>query len=180
MKIKFDNFKRGTVMILAIMFCALGYGLIERTLAPWWIPAGVALVVATLMLPLYKKWKWLTLSDGKVINLICHYFHVCVFSFTLFLAGNMFLPSLATREEVTVNVLKKSIEKSSRSHRTGKHGSSSGGRSKTYYLEVAFSDGAVEKLRVSRATYEKATPGKPKVLGLQKGAFGLLFIAKGL
>ncbi len=51
---------------------------------------------------------------------------------------------------------------------------------KEYYLKVAFEDGAIETLHVSTATYNKARKDKPKVLTLQKGAFGLPVITKGL
>ena len=43
-----------------------------------------------------------------------------------------------------------------------------------------FQEGEIETLHVSTATYNKARKGKPKVLTLQKGGFGLPVITKGL
>ena len=54
------------------------------------------------------------------------------------------------------------------------------GLSYEYYLEVAFDNGKVETLHVSRAVYRKARKGKPKVLSLIRGGFGLPVIKKGI
>ena len=82
--------------------------------------------------------------------------------------------------EVTVTVLEKLIKEHEKRRKVGKHRYVSDGVRKEYYLKVAFEDGAIETLHVSTATYNKARKDKPKVLTLQKGAFGLPVITKGL
>ena len=56
----------------------------------------------------------------------------------------------------------------------------SDGIRKEYYLQVAFENGNVETLHVSPSTYNKTKTGRPKILTLQKGLFGLPVITKGL
>ena len=86
----------------------------------------------------------------------------------------------ASTKEVTVTVLEKLIKEHEKRRKVGKHRYVSDGVRKEYYLKVAFEDGAIETLHVSTATYNKARKGKPKVLTLQKGGFGLPVITKGL
>ena len=87
----------------------------------------------------------------------------------------------ASTKEVTVTVLEKLIKEHEKRRKVGKHRYVSDGVRKEYYLKVAFEDGAIETLHVSTATYNKSTKkAKPKVLTLQKGAFGLPVITKGL
>lgn len=74
---------------------------------------------------------------------------------------------------MTVTVLEKLIKEHEKRRKVGKHRYVSDGVRKEYYLKVAFEDGAIETLHVSTATYNKARKGKPKVLTLQKGGFGL-------
>ena len=65
-------------------------------------------------------------------------------------------------------------------YKVGKHRYVSDGMRYEYYLEVAFDNGKVETLHVSRAVYRKARKGKPKVLSLIRGGFGLPVIKKGI
>ena len=97
-----------------------------------------------------------------------------------FLVGNYQMAAPASTKEVTVTVLEKLIKEHEKRRKVGKHRYVSDGVRKEYYLKVAFEDGAIETLHVSTATYNKARKGKPKVLTLQKGAFGLPVITKGL
>ena len=85
----------------------------------------------------------------------------------------------ASTKEVTVTVLEKLIKEHEKRRKVGKHRYVSDGVRKEYYLKVAFEDGAIETLHVSTATYNKARKGKPKVLTLQKGGFGLPVITEG-
>lgn len=97
-----------------------------------------------------------------------------------FLVGNYRMAAPASTKEVTVTVLEKLIKEHEKRRKVGKHRYVSDGVRKEYYLKVAFEDGAIETLHVSTATYNKARKGKPKVLTLQKGGFGLPVITKGL
>lgn len=167
--------------ILAVLASGtIGYVVFEDTLAPWWIPAGVSFVAAALTLPLYKKWNWLTVTDGKVVNLLCHFVCVGSMAYGLFLAGNFKMADVDSTKEVTVTVLRKYVEQHEKKRKVGKYRYVSDGIRKEYYLEVAFENGSVETLHVSLSTYNKARKGKPKNLVLQKGFFGLPVITKGL
>ena len=151
MKELFIKILRFLMFVLVVALGCIGYNIYEDTLAAVWIPVGVGLVVAVVTLPLYKKWIWLTTMEQKAVNILCHVVCVGVISCSLFLVGNYQMAAPASTKEVT-----------------------------EYYLKVAFEDGAIETLHVSTATYNKARKGKPKVLTLQKGGFGLPVITKGL
>ena len=158
------------MLFLFIISLALGYVIYEDTLAVWWIPVGVALLIALATLPFYRKWSWLTTTEGKVMNVLCHIGCVGAISYALFLSGNYWLAGTASIYEETVMVQKKYIETHKKTRRVRKE----------YYLQVAFENGNVETLHVSSAVYNKTRQGKEKVLTLQKGFFGLPVIAKGL
>ena len=72
MKSVFIKVLRVLMLFIVIISCAVGYVVYEDTLASWWIPVGVALVIAILTLPLYKKWTRLTAGSDKTLNLLCH------------------------------------------------------------------------------------------------------------
>ena len=77
-------------------------------------------------------------------------------------------------------VQKKYIETHKKTRRVGRHRYVSDGVRKEYYLQGAFENGNVETLHVSPSTYNKTKTGRPKILTLQKGLFGLPVITKGL
>ena len=116
--------------------------------------------------------------EQKAVNILCHVVCVGVISCSLFLVGNYQMAAPASTKEVTVTVLEKLIKEHEKRRKVGKHRYVSDGVRKEYYLKVAFEDGAIETLHVS--TDNRARKGKPKVLTLQKGAFGLPVITKGL
>ena len=60
------------MLLIFIASCGIGYVIYEDTLTAWWIPLGMALLIALVTIPFYKKWIWLTTVDGKVINCLCH------------------------------------------------------------------------------------------------------------
>ena len=168
------------MLILVIALTGFGCYIYERTLAALWIPVGVGLVVAIVTLPLYKKWAWLTTVERKGVNMLCHVVCAGFIGYSLFLVGNYQLADMVSTQEETVTVLEKLVKEQKKTRRVGKHRYVSDGVRKEYYLKVAFEDGAIETLHVSTATYNKARKGKPKVLTLQKGGFGLPVITKGL
>ena len=170
MKELFIKILRFLMFVLVVALGCIGYNIYEDTLAAVWIPVGVGLVVAVVTLPLYKKWIWLTTMEQKAVNILCHVVCVGVISCSLFLVGNYRMAAPASTKEVTVTVLEKLIKEHEKRRKVRKE----------YYLKVAFEDGAIETLHVSTATYNKARKGKPKVLTLQKGGFGLPVITKGL
>ena len=62
-------------VLLAVLAWALGSVIYKETLIAWWEPLLMALILAIATLFLCKKWKWLTRSDNKILNGICHLFH---------------------------------------------------------------------------------------------------------
>ena len=46
------------MLLVFIASCGLGYVIYEDTLTAWWIPVGMALLIALATIPFYKKWIW--------------------------------------------------------------------------------------------------------------------------
>lgn len=180
MKNWFSTFVRVLVCVAILVLGCFGYHTYESTLAAAWIPVGMGVVAAVATLPFYRKWSRLTAMDDKTVNLLCHVACMGVIGFSLFLIGNYRLADASSGEEVTVTVRKKFMEEHQKRRRVGKHRYVADGVRREYYLEVVFDNGNVEKLHVSQRTYHQASEGKPKVLVLQKGRFGLPVITKGL
>ena len=180
MKIIFINTLRILMILVIMISCGVAYVVYEDTLAAWWIPVGVALIIVIATIPFYKGWIWLTTMDNKVINCCCHLVCVGAISCVLFLGGNYWFADSASAHEEKVMVQKKYIETHKKTRRVGRHRYVSDGVRKEYYLQVAFENGNVETLHVSPSTYNKTKTGRPKILTLQKGLFGLPVITKGL
>lgn len=94
-------------------------------------------------------------------------------------SGNNLLAD-ADEYEVTVTVLDKRMEQHEKRRKVGKHRYVSDGMRYEYYLEVAFDNGTVKTLHVSRAVYRNAQKGQPKALSLSQGGFGLPVIKQGI
>ena len=67
MKTLFIRILRFLMLLIFIASCGIGYVIYEDTLTAWWIPLGMALLIALVTIPFYKKWIWLTTVDGKLI-----------------------------------------------------------------------------------------------------------------
>ena len=180
MKTIFCRILRVLVAIFIFVLTIIGYVFHEKTLANWWIPVGVALLIVAITFSLYNKWQWLTAVDKKVVNMICHLIGVGCISYTLFLGGNYLLADSASSHQEEVMVQNKYIETHQKRRRVGKHSYRSDGVRKEYYLQVIFDNGEVKDLHVSLPTYNRAQNNTPKVLTLKMGFFGLPVITKGL
>lgn len=168
------------VFFMAFVSCGIGYAIFRNTLVGWWVPVGVALLVAVVSIRLYNKWGWLTTCENKTVNVLCHLIGVGSITYMLFLAGNYCLADSASTHEEEVMVQNKYQETHKKTRRVSKRRIVSDGVRKEYYLEVAFNNGSVKTLYVSLATYNKAKPGKPKKLTLRKGFLGIPVITKGM
>lgn len=89
MKIIFINALRILMILVIMISCGVAYVVYEDTLAAWWIPVGVALIIVIATIPFYKGWIWLTTMDNKVINCCCHLVCVGAISCVLFLGGEL-------------------------------------------------------------------------------------------
>ena len=112
-------------------------------------------------------------------DVLCHLVCVGSFCYVLFLSGNNLLAD-ADEYEVTVTVLDKRMEQHEKRRKVGKHRYVSDGMRYEYYLEVAFDNGTVKTLHVSRAVYRNAQKGQPKALSLSQGGLGLPVIKQGI
>ena len=70
MKTLFIRILRFLMLLIFIASCGIGYVIYEDTLTAWWIPVGMALLIALATIPFYKKWIWLTTMDDKVL-IVC-------------------------------------------------------------------------------------------------------------
>ena len=83
MKTLFINTLRILMILVIMISCGVAYVVYEDTLADWWIPVGVALIIVIATIPFYKGWIWLTTMDNKVINCCCHLVCVGAISYVL-------------------------------------------------------------------------------------------------
>lgn len=171
---------RYLMFVVVIFAFAASSVFFRKTLVAWWLPVEMGLVMALATLPLSRKWRWLTNSEDKMYNAFCHL--VCIGSIgsALFLTGNYGLADSSSMHQEEVIVQKKYQKTIQRARVGGKRNYSPKGTRKEYFLEVAFKNGTVKKLVASPATFNKAKEGKPKVLTLQKGLFGIPVITKGV
>ena len=121
MKTLFIRILRFLMLLIFIASCGIGYVIYEDTLTAWWIPLGMALLIALVTIPFYKKWIWLTTMDGKVINCLCHLACIGAISYVLFLGGNYWFADPASTHEETVMVQKKYVETHKKTRRVGRH-----------------------------------------------------------
>ena len=63
MKIIFINTLRVLMILVIIISCGVAYVVYEDTLAAWWIPVRVALIIVIATIPFYKGWIWLSLQS---------------------------------------------------------------------------------------------------------------------
>ena len=68
MKNIFIQILRVLMLFLLLISGVIGYIIYEDTLSEWWIPVGVALMIAIATFPFYMRWAWLTAGDNKIVN----------------------------------------------------------------------------------------------------------------
>ena len=67
MKNIFIQILRVLMLFLLLISGVIGYIIYEDTLSEWWIPVGVALMIAVATFPFYMRWAWLTAGDNKIV-----------------------------------------------------------------------------------------------------------------
>ena len=137
------------MLFLLLISGVIGYIIYEDTLSEWWIPVGVALMIAVATFPFYMRWAWLTAGDNKIVNFLCHLVCVGVMSYALFLVGNDCLADPASMQEEEVVVQRKYQETHKKTRRVGKRRYVPDGVRKEYYLEVAFTNGTMKQDRIT-------------------------------
>ena len=180
MKALFSKIIPYVTVLLAMIAWGIGYAIYGETLIDWWEPLSMALILAIATLFLYKNWQWLTRSNSKILNGICHLFHVSALCYFLILGGNFILADPSSTREEKVTVLSKDIETHKQTRRVGNHRYVPAGERKEYYLQVIFENGTRKKLPVSLSTYNKTRTNATRTLTLEKGFFGYTIIKKGI
>ncbi|MDY5490053.1 MAG: hypothetical protein SPG27_14280 [Butyricimonas virosa] len=180
MKALFFKIVPYVIMLVAILAWAFGYVIYGKTLIAWWEPLSMALILAIVTLFFTRSWKWLTHSDNKILNGVCHIFHASAFCYLMILGGNFMLADPSSTREEKVTVLSKHIETHKQTRRVGKHRYVPAGERKEYYLHVVFENGAQKKFPVSLSTYNKTRTNATRTLTLEKGFFGYTIIKKGI
>ena len=171
---------RVLILIFIFVLTIVGYVFHEKTLVSWWILIGVALLVVAITFPFYNKWQWLTVSDSKAFNMICHLVCTGGISYALFLGGNYLPANSDSQYQEKVMVQNKYVETYQKRRRIGKHSYREDGVLMKYYLQVLFDNGETKDLHVSLSTYNKAQKNAPKLLTLKKGFLGLPVVTNGL
>lgn len=167
------------VGLFAVFFGVVGYFIYTDTLIPLHDAVLIPLTVVTVAAPLiYKKWKWVTGSDNKLLNLVCHFLLGGCIVFGAFLLGNIPIGSdVPTFEEKTV-VQKKATTKSRNTRRVGRRSYVTTGYRTNYHLWVALHDSVSRKQTVKREAYNRVRTGDTVTAVLCKGRFGYQFIKK--
>lgn len=85
MKNIFIQILRVLMLFLLLISGVIGYIIYEDTLSEWWIPVGVALMIAVATFPFYMRWAWLTAGDNKIVNFfvsfgMCGSYELCTVS----------------------------------------------------------------------------------------------------
>ena len=70
MKTLFIKILRFLMLLVFIASCGIGYVIYEDTLTAWWIPVGIALLIALATIPFYKKW---IRSEERRVGKECRY-----------------------------------------------------------------------------------------------------------
>lgn len=167
------------VGLFAVFSGVVGYFIYTNTLISLRDAVLIPLTVVTVAAPLiYKKWKWVTDSDNKLLNLVCHFLLGGCIVFGAFMLGNIPIGSdVPTFEEKTV-VQKKATTKSRNTRRVGRRSYVTTGYRTNYHLWVALHDSVSRKHTVKREAYNRVRTGDTVTVVLSKGRFGYQFIKK--
>ena len=167
---------RLVVATLVLFMGVLGYVYYENTLIVWWIPVVLSAVVALLTVPLLgRRWRWLTGSDSRFLNLLCHCYVVGLLFYFAILGGNYLLADASTACEREALVLSKKSETKERRFRVRRHTY----QNKTvhyYYLNVCFEDGTCKLVPVSLSVYNRSRVDGKRTFSVQRGGWGIWLI----
>lgn len=176
MKSKLVYTGRLTIIVLVLVLVVLGYVYYEKTLITWWEPVAVSFVAALLTAPLlFKYWKWLTGTDHRIVNMLCHAYVTGCLIYFFILGGNYLLADEESVVAEKVLVLDKKAETRELRQRVARHRY----RTKTvryYYLNVQFDDGTCKKVPVSLTVYNRSRIGGYRTFKLQRGGWGFRVI----
>ncbi len=167
---------RYAIFTLCLIAGTAGYALYERTLVVWWWPVAAAAAVAAVTMPLHSRWRWLTESDSRSLNLLCHIYVVCLSAYFCLVGGNFLLSDRASSHGETV-VVSEVMKKQHKKYRRLTHNRVvQSGVTYSYYMKAVFADGTSKRLRLSAEAYGKTRPNSRRTVYLERGFFGFSVI----
>lgn len=179
MRDKIIGIRRVAFAVLVLAVAVTGYIIYESTLVAWWVPVAVAAVIAVATLPLsHDRWRWLVGKD-RVMELFCHLYVVGGVGYGLPLAANSLLSDASSAREETVTVVDKEHVTRRTGYRSGRHYRTTSRVTDYYYVTVAFADGTVKELPVTRAEYHRAHGGRPWKVSMRRGLLGFRVVETG-
>lgn len=164
---------RYAIFALCLIAGTAGYALYERTLVVWWWPVAAAVAVAAATMPLLcRRWQWLTDSDSRTLNLLCHLYIVSLSSYFCLVGGNFLLSDSASSHEESVVVSEVMKKQHKRYRRLTHNRVVQSGVTYSYYMKVMFADSTSKRLRLSAEAYGKTRPNSCRTVYLERGFFG--------
>ena len=162
------------VFVLCVFACAFGAVLQDRTIVRWIVPVGIAVGIGVVTAPVgFVLWRWLTGSQGMVVNALCHVVIVGCLVYPGFLAANMYLADSASEHVETVKVVGKSTQKHDTHRRVRRSTYVKSGVRYTYHIDVEFPDGTKKSIQLQKGAYNHYRQGRTYDFVMQKGLFGI-------
>ena len=156
------------MILVVISSCGMGCVIYNKTLIEWWIPIAVALALALVTTPFYRRWSWLMSSD-KIANLLCHWICIGSIGYIAFLGGNYWFSHSDYQEKALIEG--KYQKKIKKVRLQGRRYITEGFRME-YYLLLVFNNGETKMLEVPLALYKRSKKGNTRTIGLREGYFG--------
>lgn len=176
---RFTGIWRVAFAVLILVVVVIGYIIYESTLVAWWVPVAVAAVIAVATLPLFHgRWCWLVGND-MVMELFCHLYVMGGVGYGLPLAANSLLADVLSAREETVTVVDKEHVTRRTGYRSGRHYRTTSRVTEYHYVTVAFADGTVKELPVTRAEYHRAHGDRPWKVSTRRGLLGFRVVETG-
>lgn len=165
---------RCAVLFVCLILYVLSYVIYGKTMICFWTPVIVALLVAAVSASFMAgRWRWLTTSENKILNILCHLFVVGCVVYSVFLLGNYYLADASSEHTEEVYVEKKTKVKRRKTRRVGRNRYVSDGYRYEYYIYVRRNDNnSLKEISVSLNVYNKLRTGAIADLEMQKGFFG--------
>lgn len=165
------------ISIIVLSVAGFDIWLASDTLINGWIPLGICAMISIYgAIMLHSRWKWLTQSSTKWINILCG---IAVTTPLLLLAfyGTNWLgasPDKVHTEEVTVE--SRYYKERHRTRRVGRRYVADGEPYKVYYATVVFPDGFKKEISLTHSRYRRIHQGQHLSVEVTTGLWGVRVI----
>lgn len=165
---------RCAVLFVCLILYVFSYVIYGKTMICFWTPVIVAVLVAAVSASFMAgRWRWLTTSDNKILNVSCHLFVVGCVVYSVFLLGNYYMADTNTTHTENVYVEKKEMVKRRKTRRVGRNRYVSDGYRYEYYIHVKREgDSGLKEISVSKSVYNRLRASSIADLEMRKGLFG--------